>query len=157
MYWSYDTTRIWIICPIFLSNIQDENKEKPSLIMLLNTRVYCVLEIWLFKDMVTWSSFLKKEIKTKRKKNYLSCSLITRFIVHWSYDISKTWLIGPIFSEKNQDQNEEKLSLIMLLITRVYCVLELLHIKYMVNWSHFLRYKSGSKGRKTISHHVTLY
>ena len=101
MYWSYDTSRIWIICPIFLSNIQDEKEEKTSLIMLLNTRVYCVLEIWLFKDMVTWSSFLKKEIKTKRKKNYLySCYFIIRFIVHWSYDISKTWLIGPILPEK---------------------------------------------------------
>ena len=51
----------------------------------------------------------------------------------------KTWLIGPIFSDTNQDQKEEKLSLIMLLYTRVYCVLELWYFKDTVNWSNFLK------------------
>ena len=40
---------------------QDQKEEKLSLIMLLNTRVYCVLEIWYFKDMINWPNFLKKK------------------------------------------------------------------------------------------------
>ena len=42
---------------------------------------------------------------------------------------------------------KKNLSLIMLLNTRVYCVLELCYFKYMVHWSNFLQKKSGPKGR----------
>ena len=61
-------------------------KKKLSLFMLLNTRVYCVLEIWYFKYMVNWSNFLQKN-NQDQKEEKLSLNMLLNTRVYYILDI----------------------------------------------------------------------
>ena len=87
-------------------------KKKLSLFMLLNTRVYCVLEIWYFKYMVNWSNFLQKN-NQDQKEEKLSLNMLLNTRVYYILDI---WYFKDMVNWLNFLKKAGANGIIMLLV-----------------------------------------